>query len=124
MWEEFLERFNIPHLAEFYGSTEGNVSFINFDGKPGAIGRIPGWLKSQFAHVAFVKFDIETEQPVRGPDGFCVPADRDEPGEAIGRIDRFMKPARQRRTAVYRDGGQPGWCPLLPALSRASADYH
>ncbi|ABI76300.1 very-long-chain acyl-CoA synthetase [Hyphomonas neptunium ATCC 15444] len=86
VWEEFLERFNIPHLAEFYGSTEGNVSFINFDGKPGAIGRIPGWLKSQFAHVGFVKFDIETEQPVRGPDGFCIPAADDEPGEAIGKI--------------------------------------
>ena len=86
VWETFLERFNIPHLAEFYGSTEGNVSFINFDGKPGAIGRIPGWLKSQFAHIAFVKFDIETEQPVRGPDGFCIPTDPDEPGEALGRI--------------------------------------
>lgn len=86
VWEEFLERFNIPHLAEFYGSTEGNVALINFDGKPGAIGRIPGWLKSQFAHVGFVKFDIETEEPVRGPDGFCVRAALDEPGEAIGRI--------------------------------------
>lgn len=86
VWEEFLERFNIPHLAEFYGSTEGNVALINFDGKPGAIGRIPGWLKSQFAHVAFVKFDIETEEPVRGADGFCLHAGEDEPGEAIGRI--------------------------------------
>ncbi|MFN3313346.1 MAG: long-chain-acyl-CoA synthetase, partial [Hyphomonas sp.] len=86
VWEEFLERFNIPHLAEFYGSTEGNVSFINFDGKPGAIGRIPGWLKSQFAHIAFVKFDIETEEPVRGPDGFCIRTDPDEPGEALGQI--------------------------------------
>jgi len=91
VWEEFLERFNIPHLAEFYGSTEGNVSFINFDGKPGAIGRIPGWLKSQFAHVGFVKFDIETEEPVRGPDGFCIPAARDEPGEAIGKIGEDVR---------------------------------
>lgn len=86
VWEEFLTRFNIPHLAEFYGSTEGNVSFINFDGKVGAVGRIPGWLKSQFAHIAFVRFDIETEQPVRGADGFCIRADTDEAGEAIGQI--------------------------------------
>lgn len=91
VWEEFLERFNIPHLAEFYGSTEGNVSFINFDGKPGAIGRIPGWLKSQFAHVGFVKFDIETEEPVRGPDGFCIPAAIGEPGEAIGKIGEDVR---------------------------------
>jgi fatty-acyl-CoA synthase len=86
VWEPFMERFNIPHLAEFYGSTEGNVSFINFDGKPGAIGRIPGWLKSRFANIAFVKFDVETEEPVRGPSGFCIRADTDEPGEALGQI--------------------------------------
>lgn len=86
VWQAFLDRFNIPHLCEFYGSTEGNVSFLNFDGKVGAVGRIPGWLKSQFANIAFVKFDIETEQPVRGPDGLCIPADVDEAGEALGLI--------------------------------------
>ncbi len=86
VWQAFLDRFNIPHLCEFYGSTEGNVSFLNFDGKVGAVGRIPGWLKSQFKHIAFVKFDIETEQPVRGPDGLCIRADVDEAGEALGLI--------------------------------------
>ncbi len=86
VWQAFLDRFNIPHLCEFYGSTEGNVSFLNFDGKVGAVGRIPGWLKSQFANIAFVKFDIETEQPVRGPDGFCIPTDVEEAGEALGLI--------------------------------------
>ncbi len=86
VWEEFLTRFNIPHLAEFYGSTEGNVSFINFDGKVGAVGRIPGWLRKQFAHIAFVKFDVESEQPVRNAEGFCEHAEADEAGEAIGEI--------------------------------------
>lgn len=86
VWQAFLDRFNIPHLCEFYGSTEGNVSFLNFDGKVGAVGRIPGWLKSQFKNIAFVKFDIETEQPVRGPDGLCIRAEVDEPGEALGLI--------------------------------------
>lgn len=86
VWQMFLDRFNIPHLCEFYGSTEGNVSFVNFDGKVGAVGRIPGWLSKQFAHIAFVKFDIETEQPVRGADGFCMRADVNEAGEALGLI--------------------------------------
>ena len=86
VWETFLDRFNIPHLAEFYGSTEGNVSLVNFDGRPGAIGRIPGWLRRQFEHIAFVRFDVESEQPMRGPDGLCVAAALDEPGEALGRI--------------------------------------
>lgn len=87
IWQEFFDRFGIAHLCEFYGSTEGNVSFLNVDGKIGAVGRIPGWLKSQFAHIAFVKFDIENEEPIRGEDGFCLPTDVDEAGEAIGLID-------------------------------------
>ena len=86
IWQEFFDRFGIPHLAEFYGSTEGNVSFVNFDGKVGSVGKIPNFLASKFDHVRFVKFDIESEMPVRGEDGFCIDTDPDEAGEAIGRI--------------------------------------
>lgn len=91
VWQAFLDRFNIPHLCEFYGSTEGNVSFLNFDGKVGAVGRIPGWLQKQFANVAFVKFDVENEHPVRGADGFCIRTDVDEPGEALGLIGEDVR---------------------------------
>lgn len=87
IWEEFLTRFNISYVSEFYGSTEGNVSFIGFDGKVGAVGRIPSYLeKSSFGHVAFVKFDVVEEQPIRGNDGFCIKALPNEPGEAIGKV--------------------------------------
>jgi len=87
IWEEFLTRFNIPHVCEFYGSTEGNVSFLGFDGKVGAVGRIPGYLaKSAYGHVAFVKFDVVEEAPVRGEDGFCIRTDPNETGEAIGQV--------------------------------------
>jgi len=91
VWAEFQDRFNINHLCEFYGSTEGNVSFLNFDGKIGAVGRIPGWLEKQFAHIAFVKFDIETEEPIRDAEGFCVRTDVDEAGEALGRIGEDIR---------------------------------
>ena len=31
IWEEFTKRFNMPHIAEFYGSTEGNTNIgMNF----------------------------------------------------------------------------------------------
>jgi fatty-acyl-CoA synthase len=72
-------------VLEFYGATEGNVSLLNFDGKTGAIGRIPPYLKNKFP-VALVKFDLEAEEPVRGPDGFCIPCAPNEAGEALGQI--------------------------------------
>lgn len=86
IWQQFLDRFNVPGLIEFYGSTEGNVSFLNFDGKVGAVGRIPKFLEKKFAHVAFVKFDIETEQPVRDTNGFCIAAGDNEVGEVLGKV--------------------------------------
>lgn len=85
VWAEFVERTGIHRLVEFYGSTEGNVNFFNLDGKIGAVGRIPPLMKARIT-ARVVKFDVETEQPVRGPDGFCMDAAPDEPGEAIGPI--------------------------------------
>lgn len=85
IWPAFQKRFKIPHVLEFYGATEGNVALMNFDGTTGAIGRIPGWAKKKF-NVEIVKFDIENEKPVRGPDGFCIRAEVGEAGEALGRI--------------------------------------
>ncbi|MEL6723919.1 MAG: long-chain-acyl-CoA synthetase [Pseudomonadota bacterium] len=87
IWEEFLTRFNISYVCEFYGSTEGNVSFLGFDGKVGAVGRIPSYLeKGSFGHVAFVKFDVVEEQPIRNNEGFCIRTLPGEPGEAIGKV--------------------------------------
>lgn len=85
VWQPFVGRFGIPHMYEFYGSTEGNVALVNFDGKVGAIGRLPTWLEGKMG-IAFIKFDVVEEKPVRGPDGFCVKTEVDESGEAIGKI--------------------------------------
>jgi fatty-acyl-CoA synthase len=85
IWPVMTDRFGIPDVLEFYGATEGNVSLFNFDGKPGAVGRAPPWLRSRF-NVRLVAFDVETETPVRGPDGFCVECKPGEVGECIGEI--------------------------------------
>ena len=87
IWQKFVDRFQVPKLLEIYGSTEGNIFLMNFDGKIGAVGRIPKYLEKQFGDVRIVKFDIAEEQPIRGDDGFCIQADWDEAGELIGRID-------------------------------------
>lgn len=85
VWTEFQKRFAIPEILEFYGSTEGNVSLFNFDGKPGAIGRAPALLKNQM-NFRLVRFDIDTEEPMRGADGLCQLVKPGEVGEAIGKI--------------------------------------
>ena len=41
IWEDFQRRFRIPRILEWYAATEGNCVFINFDGKVGAVGRVP-----------------------------------------------------------------------------------
>lgn len=85
VWERLQARFRVPRILEFYGSTEGNVSMFNFDGRPGAVGRIPAYLRRTF-NVRLVRFDVEAEVPVRGADGFCIECAVDEAGEALGEI--------------------------------------
>jgi fatty-acyl-CoA synthase len=87
VWRAFEQRFAIPRVLEFYAATEGNFSLYNVEGKVGAIGKVPGFLMARNP-VALVKLDFDNDRPLRGPDGFCVPCARNEPGEAIGRIAR------------------------------------
>lgn len=86
VWNKFQARFNLPDIIEFYGSTEGNVGLVNTTNQPGAIGRVPSYLKHRF-NIDLVKFDMDTELPVRDAKGRCVKCGPDEVGEAIGRID-------------------------------------
>jgi fatty-acyl-CoA synthase len=58
---------------------------FNFDGKLGAVGRIPGYLKRMF-NIRLARYDVEADAPVRGPDGRCIEAAPDEPGECLGQI--------------------------------------
>ena len=90
VWPEFQSRFAIPRILEFYGSTEGNVSLFNFDGKQGSIGRVPRFLKSKI-NIRLVRFDVDTEQPIRGADGLCQAAAVGEIGEAIGMIGEDIR---------------------------------
>jgi len=85
IWDDFKNRFKIKKILEFYGATEGNISLINYDGKSGAIGRVPSYLKSML-NIEIVKFDVEKEEPLRDEKGFCIPCEIDEVGEAIGEI--------------------------------------
>lgn len=85
VWPILKQRFRIPDILEFYGSTEGNVSFFNFDGHEGAIGRVPKWLRGRF-NFRLVQFDIESGEVVRDPNGLCRECAPGQIGQCIGRI--------------------------------------
>ncbi len=85
IWAQFKQRFQIPHIIEFYGATEGNVSLFNFEEKEGSVGRIPWFLAHRFP-TKVVRFDVELQQPVRNEQGFCIECAANEPGEVIGKI--------------------------------------
>ncbi len=105
VWEGFTSRFNIPHIIEFYGATEGNVSLINIDGPAGAVGRVPDYLKFKF-NVDIIRFDVDTEENPRGADGFNIRTDADEVGEVIGEIrtdePRFRFEGYQNKEATNK----------------------
>ncbi len=92
IWRQFQSRFAIPRIVEFYGATEGNVAMLNYDGTVGAVGRVPDYLEWLLPS-RVVRFDVEKERPVRGPDGLCIECGPNEVGEAIGGIS--ARPGRQ-----------------------------
>lgn len=85
IWETFQKRFRVPRIIEFYAATEGNVALFNFDGTPGAVGRIPWYMARKFP-TAIVQIGADNEEPMRGPDSFLVKCPANEPGELISRI--------------------------------------
>jgi fatty-acyl-CoA synthase len=101
VWEKFQQKFRIPRILEFYAATEANVSLYNVEGKVGAIGKVPPFLKHR-SPLALVKFDHALDEPVRGEDGFCIRCTTDEAGEALGRIEDG--PANGQTFDGYTDG--------------------
>jgi len=87
IWQQFVDRFRIPQICEFYGSTEGNCSVGNFSNKVGAVGFV-SVLFPFLLPLGIVKVDEDTGEPLRGDDGLAIPCEYGEPGELVGRIDK------------------------------------
>ena len=71
IWERFQQRFRIPLIREFYGSTEGSGGTVNFAGRPGMVGRL-------FPGSVVARCEAETGELLRNAEGFC---ERAQPGE-------------------------------------------
>jgi citronellyl-CoA synthetase len=80
IWKEFKSRFDIPIIGEFYGSSEGNISFanvFNFDNTTGYTN----------APYAIVKYDLDEDEPIRNKRGFMRKVRRGEVGLLLGKSE-------------------------------------
>ncbi|KAI4830581.1 hypothetical protein KUCAC02_002201 [Chaenocephalus aceratus] len=85
VWKEFLNRFGNIEVREFYASTEGNVGFVNYVGKIGAIGRVNFFYQKLFPFT-LIKYDTERDEPIRDDNGLCVEAPKGETGLLVSKI--------------------------------------
>ncbi|KAM3626167.1 uncharacterized protein V6R79_023975 [Siganus canaliculatus] len=86
-WVDFLKRFGDIHICECYGATEGNVGFVNYIGKVGAIGR-EHFLHKMGNPYSLIRYDTEKEEPVRDSRGFCIEVPRGETGLLVAKIGK------------------------------------
>ncbi|XP_041645335.1 very long-chain acyl-CoA synthetase-like [Cheilinus undulatus] len=84
-WVEFLQRFGDIRICEVYGATEGNVGFVNYVGKVGAIGK-EHFLHKMSCKYALIRYDTEKEEPVKDSRGFCIEVPRGETGLLVAKI--------------------------------------
>ncbi|XP_022110788.1 long-chain fatty acid transport protein 6-like [Acanthaster planci] len=87
IWVEFQKRFNIGHIAEFYGATDLPYFNVNMDGKVGSTGRYHGIFRALTDYFVIVECELETVQPIRGQDGKCILTSPGQPGLMLVRRD-------------------------------------
>uniref|UniRef100_A0A673CN90 long-chain-fatty-acid--CoA ligase n=2 Tax=Sphaeramia orbicularis TaxID=375764 RepID=A0A673CN90_9TELE len=85
VWREFHNRFGNIKMCEVYGSTEGNVCFMNHMGRIGCVGRSNSIYKLLFKY-DLVKYDMVKDEPVKDEHGFCKRVDDGETGLLVSKV--------------------------------------
>ncbi|NP_001265706.1 long-chain fatty acid transport protein 2 [Sus scrofa] len=85
VWREFIKRFGDIHIYEFYASTEGNIGFMNYTRKIGAVGRV-NYLQKKVVTYELIKYDVEKDEPVRDGNGYCIKVPKGEVGLLVCKI--------------------------------------
>ncbi|XP_004578141.1 long-chain fatty acid transport protein 2 [Ochotona princeps] len=88
VWREFTRRFGDIHIYEFYASTEGNIGFLNYPRKVGAVGKV-NYLQRKVVSYNLIKYDVEKDEPVRDENGYCVQVPKGEVGLLICKITQL-----------------------------------
>jgi citronellyl-CoA synthetase len=106
VWHEFKERFGISRIAEFYGSSEGNVGFVNLLNKDCTVGTttIP---------LALVKYDVDADEILLDNKGHCIKVAKGEPGLLLGKISKYTEfegytSAEDTEKKILRDAFKKG----------------
>ncbi|XP_026026078.1 long-chain fatty acid transport protein 1-like [Astatotilapia calliptera] len=86
VWEEFVKRFRIQRIGEFYGATECNCSLLNIDGKVGACG-FNSRILPNFYPIRLVRVQQDSKELLRDSQGLCIPCEPGEPGMLVGHIN-------------------------------------
>jgi acyl-CoA synthetase (AMP-forming)/AMP-acid ligase II len=111
VWPRMQERFGIAHVREFYGSTEGNIGTLNFDGTVGSVGRLL-W------GGVLARWDEKADDFVRDANGFLVKCKPDEPGVLLGQI------TNRARFDGYEDSGATQKKVIKDAFKRGDAWFN
>ncbi len=99
LWREFKTRFNVPKVMEFYGSSEGNVGFLNIFNHDCTVGftTIP---------YAIVEYDLDLDDAIRQKDGFLRRVKKGQSGLLLGEIsdkspfDGYTDPEKTEKTIL------------------------
>jgi len=106
VWTAFKQRYGIEKVMEFYGSSEGNVGFLNLFNFDCTVG---------FTTVpyAIVEYDLEDDEVVRHADGFMRKVRKGQSGLLLGEItdkspfDGYTDPEKTEKTIlrnVFKNG--------------------
>jgi citronellyl-CoA synthetase len=106
IWKEFKERFGVEKVLELYASSEGNVGFSNIFNIDCTVGFSP-------VPYSIVRYDKETDQPIRNAQGYLEPVNKGEVGLLIGEIgpkapfDGYNDPAKNK-SCIIENAFKPG----------------
>jgi citronellyl-CoA synthetase len=106
LWQSFKQRFGIDKVMEFYGSSEGNIGFLNVFNHECTVG---------FTTVSYaiVDYDLELDEPIRHSNGFLRRVKKGNAGLLLGEIndkapfDGYTDPEKTEKTIlrnVFRQG--------------------
>jgi len=106
LWQEFKSRFNVPKVMEFYGSSEGNIGFMNIFNHDCTVGftTIP---------YAIVEYDLDLDEVTRQNNGFLRKVKKGQSGLLLGEItnkspfDGYTDPEKTEKS-ILRNVFKPG----------------